>query len=290
MPEQPKDDPRSDIADAAELFGSVPSSPSPSNPVSGRIPSSTGGDGYELETPADDSAPTKRRVLNDPFVAGGPQATAGARPRPATDAAGRTIPETVDVGPGWSRWAEWGPDLLRLGLALCVLAGMIWATFAVAGEWLWPALGIAIGCIVPLYPILITLERPVRVTPEHAWKDYLAALDHLFPHYRRMWLLLSDRGRSDFADFAEFRAYWDAKRREWRTKATKAGSSGLTIALHDFRTEGKSTGLSRIRGTGTVRVESTRPRTTLFEVRGDVELARGTDRMWYLESGRLPPG
>ena len=34
------------------------------------------------------------------------------------------------------------------------------------------------------------------MTPEQAVKDYYAAASHHFPHYRRMWLLLSADGQA----------------------------------------------------------------------------------------------
>ena len=73
----------------------------------------------------------------------------------------------------------------------------------------------AVGAVVLSYPILITLERPVRMTPEQAVRDYYAALSHHLPHYRRMWLLLARTGRtsSSYGSFEGFKAYWAEKLR-----------------------------------------------------------------------------
>ena len=59
-------------------------------------------------------------------------------------------------------------------------------------------------------PILISLERPVRITPEQAVKDFYGSLSHHVPHFRRMWLLLSTGGRTSghFSTFPEFKKYW----------------------------------------------------------------------------------
>jgi hypothetical protein len=78
--------------------------------------------------------------------------------------------------------------------------------------------------VVLSYPILITLERPVRVTPEHAVNDFFDAASHHFPHYRRMWLLLSDVGRESggFETFEQFRDHWKGRINSW--KAKKGGS------------------------------------------------------------------
>ena len=53
------------------------------------------------------------------------------------------------------------------------------------------------GAVLLSYPILITLERPVRMTPEQALRDYYGALSHQSPHFRRMWLLLGKDGQDE---------------------------------------------------------------------------------------------
>ncbi len=55
--------------------------------------------------------------------------------------------------------------------------------------------GGAVGLLLLCYPLFITMERPIRITPEQAVNDYYAALSHSIPHTRRMWLLLSEEGR-----------------------------------------------------------------------------------------------
>ena len=67
-----------------------------------------------------------------------------------------------------------------------------------------------IAAVILSYPILITLERPVRITPEQALRDFYGSLSHHFPHFRRMWLLLSSAGRisTAYGSFEGFKAYW----------------------------------------------------------------------------------
>ena len=85
----------------------------------------------------------------------------------------------------------------------------LWSVENLAPAFLTLVVG-AVGAITLSYPILITLERPVRVTPEQALRDYYAALSHHLPHFRRMWLLLSTAGRisNAYGSFEGFKAYW----------------------------------------------------------------------------------
>ena len=88
------------------------------------------------------------------------------------------------------------------------------------------------------YPILITLERPVRMTPEQAVRDYYGALSHHMPHFRRMWLLLSKAGRisSAFGSFEGFKNYW--KDRLASVREGHAGSlTPLVFDVSEFQAE-----------------------------------------------------
>ena len=101
----------------------------------------------------------------------------------------------------WSRWAEWGPTAFFIACWLGVVLFVVYLLFGME------AYGLAFltlfgGGIIAIglsYPILITLERPVRITPEQAVRDYYGALSHHVPHFRRMWLLLSTAGRTSTA-------------------------------------------------------------------------------------------
>ncbi len=148
----------------------------------------------------------------------------------------------------WSRWAEWGPTLSRIVVVGLVVLGLVYATFDVANLLLPLTLMLVGGCVLVLlsYPILITLERPVRMTPEHAVKDYLGALAHHVPHHRRMWLLLSEAGRtsSEYGSFEGFKSYW--KRRLSELRGPNISSmTPLVFVIDDFKSE-KSAGLTEI--------------------------------------------
>jgi hypothetical protein len=150
-----------------------------------------------------------------------------------------------------------------------------------------------VGAVLLSYPILITLERPVRITPEQAARDYFGALSHHLPHYRRMWLLLSARGRvsSRFASYEGFKGYW--KTRLDQLRQGHAGPfSPLVFLVEEFRSE-KSGGKTEIEGRFKVKV-FVRGRRSQGPIRSfavERSFARGPDSMWYLDDGTLadPP-
>ena len=78
----------------------------------------------------------------------------------------------------WSRTAEWGPTLLVVGAWVTFI--VLFVYFGLGTEHIWTALlTLLVGGMVAVvlsYPILITLERPVRITPEQAVRDYYGAL------------------------------------------------------------------------------------------------------------------
>ena len=134
-----------------------------------------------------------------------PTAAGAKEPRPGLEA-------SEEVDQVWTRWEEWSGTIFSLaaaGLALFVILYLLVA-FDQFGLAFLAFLAGGAGLAFLSYPILITLERPVRVTPEQALRDYFTALSHHFPHYERMWLLLSSAGRvsSEFASFEGFRDYW----------------------------------------------------------------------------------
>ncbi|CAN5846166.1 hypothetical protein BH23PLA1_BH23PLA1_01130 [soil metagenome] len=191
----------------------------------------------------------------------------------------------------WSRGAEWGLDLLRLAFVALVTLGLAYFVGSAAGSGLgFLVLVLGGGVLVALsYPIVITLERPTRMTPEQAVRDYFGALSHHFPHYRRMWLLLSTPGRSapEYQSFSEFRAYWKRRLAELR------GSQGSSLTPLNFRVESfkadKSAGREDVEASYSIEVEL-RGQTgeePLFSRRLKTSLVRGPDRMWYLDDGRL---
>ena len=148
----------------------------------------------------------------------------------------------------------------------------------------------AAGAVLLSYPILITLERPVRMTPEQAVRDYYGALSHHLPHFRRMWLLLGKAGRttSSYGSFEGFKAYW--KDRLQQLKGSQAGAmTPLVFEIENYRGE-KSAGQARVdvQFTLKVSVRGQRQAGPIGTFPARISLRRGPDKMWYLESGTLP--
>ncbi len=283
----PRDPDEPDIADAASLFGeSRESSPKSQAPPSS---SAAASDDYAIadraEAPRrvvptfedDDSPPETRK----PPRGEGP---VGAK-RPKREAS-----EAVEQV--WTRGAEWGTTIGVLALAIVGLLILMFILFSVEQYGLAffamlasvPVLGVI------AYPILITLERPVRVTPEQAIRDYYGALSHHLPHYRRMWLLLSSAGRvsGSFASFEGFSSYWKTRMIELR--AGKAGGfTPLKFKVDNFRAE-KSAGLSEIDVTYNVNVfiRGRQDEGPIESASVNMSLVKGPDRMWYLDRGTFP--
>lgn len=212
-----------------------------------------------------------------------------ARPRAADKPAAGSEAATVDVV--WTRWGEWGPDVVRLGLAALVTLFLLYLTVS-SLYFLLAFLVLVVGAAVMavlFYPLAITFERPVRVTPEQAVKDYYGALSHSVPHYRRMWLLLSSAGRScpEYVTFEAFESYWRNRLTALDDGVSKRFNP-LRFEVEDFRSE-KSKGQTAIDGTFTLNVRHRRrPDQTVRSFRIALGLVKGPDRMWYLNRGTLP--
>jgi len=281
------------IADAELLFADKTANrPQLGSPQSPEVPP---GDDYALE---DRDEPV--RMVVEPFFDEAPI----ARPivPPATpkeswtseelepDSRVRTQIEDPDsVEQVWSRGAEWGQSLAILA-AVVVVAGLLFSWSISAGyNWLAFLSVLAGGAVFILcsYPILITLERPVRITPEQAVKDFYGALSHHVPHFRRMWLLLSTKGRTSghFSTFPEFQRYW-------ADRLAKFGAGRLTplrFEVSDFKSD-KSQGMTSVDAKYTVKV-SIRARQDegpIGTFRVETSMVKGQDRMWYLDQGFLP--
>ena len=192
----------------------------------------------------------------------------------------------------WTRWGEWGGTIVVMGIAAVSLFGILWLLLS------WESYSLLFLCfllgglllIFLSYPILITLERPVRVTPEQAVLDFYGALSHHYPHFRRMWLLLSDRGKvsGSFASFDGFRDYWNQKLKELRS-GKASGITPLRFGVEDFKSP-KSAGLSSIDATYvlTVLVRGDQEAGPIHRIKVKATLVKGPDKMWYLDQGRLP--
>ena len=208
------------------------------------------------------------------------------RPRPSPRTA---TPSTVDQV--WSRGAEWGPTLGVLALWTCLVVFLLY--LSLSGEFyslamLLLAVGMVIGLVL-CYPIVITLERPVRMIPEQAAKDFYGALSHHRPHYRRMWLLLSNAGRttSRFASFEGFQKYWVEKLKQLR-QGHAGASTPLTFVVADFKAE-KSVGKTAIDAAWNVKVyvRGRREQGPIWSLPVEASFTKGPDGMWYLDDGAL---
>lgn len=271
-----------EIADAGWLHDE-PSTPRREKPPK---PASSSGDSYEVGGIAEEEeeSPPVPPVPPVP-VSAPPRAKAPPPERPALS------PEEA-VLQVWSRGAEWGPDLLRLGLVALGIALLVWFSFDLENPG--PALTLLFFGLPVLillsYPLIITLERPVRMTPEQAIRDYFGALAHHVPHYRRMWLLLSEAGRvsGEFGSFEGFRRYW--KRRLAELRGARVSSiTPLVFQLDGFksdRSEDKRTADARFNLV--IHARGHRGEAPLATVPMKLTLARGPDNQWYLDRGTIP--
>jgi hypothetical protein len=265
------DDP--EISDADLLFRpqasrDEPKRPAPSTPRSDDV--------FELEggPPPED----------EPLIRSAPKPERRAKPAAAE-------PE-ARVDQVWSRAAEWGPSLALLAVVGLGVLFLTYATFSVENLAL-PFFILLIGGAVwglLSYPILITMERPVRMTPEQAIKDYFAALSHHVPHYRRMWLLLGTAGRttSAYGSYEGFRNYWRTRLQQFR--GGRAGKlTPLSFQVEDFRAE-KSGGKAAVEAkyTVVVHIRGQHAEGPVATLRTSTWTVRGPDNMWYLNDGRLP--
>jgi hypothetical protein len=177
--------------------------------------------------------------------------------------------------------------VIRLAMATLVVGGLVVGALMLG--WLSVAFFLLVvggaGLLVLCYPMFITLERPVRMTPEQAINDYFAALSHLRPHYRRMWMLLSSAGRRPFASFEAFCDDWERRR-----EILRGGKGGrytpMTFHVEQFRSE-RSAGLTATDATFSVRVTLHGEPEPLAVVPMLVWLVKGPDKMWYLNEGTL---
>ncbi len=267
----------------------------------------TGGDEYDLlgdDDPVED-------VISKPVPPVVPVASPAARPprpqvRTTSDEAKRRklTEDDDDFGPSavearvdhpWSRWAEWGPDLRNLALAAAGWIFLLYLFLSNGAGFFWSFLLFGVGflaLIVMCYPMAITMERPIRVTPEQAVRDYFGALTHFRPHYRRMWLLLSSAGRQSagWRDFGGFQDYWRSVLLGIR-EGKDLGRAPLSFQVQDFRSE-KSAGKTALNAKFSVRVRaqdfSGELGKELGVYRMAIGLVRGPDKMWYLNDGTLP--
>jgi hypothetical protein len=291
-PPRPEDQP--EIADANWLLRDPPAK-TQATPPAGSTParSADPGEGYAVEgldpAPADEAPPVPRPIPPPPPRA----AKLKAKPEavPEQDARAPSRPE-ASVDEVWTRWGEWGPNIVVLVLAGLAAGGLIFLALALG----WFAIAIFLllvagaGLLALSYPIAITLERPVRMTPEQAVRDYYSALSHHLPHYRRMWLLLSTAGKTSrwFGSLEGFKAYWEE--RLATLKGNRAGKyTPLKFKVEDFKSE-KSAGLTSIpvKYSLQVFIRGEQAAGPVANYRMEMTLVKGPDKMWYLNDGTIP--
>jgi hypothetical protein len=283
------DDP--EIASADLLFRDEPAK-KPSKAAANSAPGAGPGEVFEL-APEPEVAPTAPAVPRP--VSPAPAEPKTDRPRearaPRAQETHREDPQVL-VEEVWSRQAEWGPTLIVLAAWLFAAAILIYFAMNNLGLLFLLLLLGGAGAVVLSYPILITLERPVRMTPEQAVRDFYGALSHHIPHYRRMWLLLSTAGRtsSSYGSFEAFKAYWADRIRT--IKGSQAGAmTPLVFEAVEYRSE-KSAGQTRVDAKFTLKIaiRGRRQDGPIASIPAVVSLVRGPDNMWYLDSGTLPKG
>jgi serine/threonine protein kinase len=263
-----------------------------------------------------------------------PARPAPAAPLPDAETAAFHSPKDVaaasystDVDEVWSRQAEWGPNLAVLAVAGLIVLYLFCQNLS-AERWPWALNLLLIGGVVLSvlsYPIIITLEPPIRMTPGQAVQDFYNALSHPVPHYRRMWLLLSTPGRASetYASYDGFKYYWKSRLDQLRTDRSKhfkpmiltadafATIEGLknhvkgrlaqlwvgrakrfnpfVFKVRDFKAE-KSVGRTAMDSECMVEVYfwGRLNEEPVDRIRLEIGLAKGPDQMWYLNKGSLP--
>jgi hypothetical protein len=284
-----------EIASAEGLFRDEPVGKT-AKPAGSAPPGTSAGGGEIFELA--DSPDAETEDAEPPIPAAPSVNPESVRPREATRPKAARAGESYPIDPEslvdvvWSRGAEWGPNLAIVGAWLLVFGLLLY--FLVGslpyGVSFLLLLIMAVGAIILSYPILITLERPVRITPEQAVRDYYGALSHHLPHYRRMWLLLARTGRicSSYGSFEGFKAYWNEKLQT--IKGSKAGTwTPLVFEVENYRAE-QSAGKSQVDAKLTLKISirGQRQAGPVASIPGQISLVRGPDKMWYLENGTLP--
>jgi hypothetical protein len=294
-----KDDPREhirserpEIAGVEGLFQDDAGARMKPPPQSSLTPGSGEGETFELA-----DGPSSVDLGPPTPIAPVPNVSSKEQARPSRQAKSEKSPRQPTLDPSelveevWSRKAEWGPTLLVVGGWASFI--LLFVYFGLGTEYLWTALlTLLVGGMVAVvlsYPILITLERPVRITPEQALRDYYGSLSHHLPHFRRMWLLLSTAGRisTAYGSFEGFKAYWKD-----RLSSMRSGHAGaltpLVFEVAEFKAD-KSAGLVRIDADFTLKVwvRGQRKAGAIHVIPMTIALVRGPDKMWYLEDGTL---
>jgi hypothetical protein len=285
-PSTPGDRKDPEIAAAEWLLRNAESPGAGSTQPAGPVIAPGSSEGFELADVPEPAAtaPPFSGAVGPREAASGEQAESRPRKRMVT-------PSAPAVEQVWSRGSEWGSTLVVLACWSAAILGLAYFTL---GAEHYEMTGLillvgGLGAVVLSYPILITLERPVRITPEQAARDYFGALSHHFPHYRRMWLLLSARGRTSaqFASYEGFKAYWTQRQDQLR-EGHAGRFAPLVFQVEEFRAD-KSAGKTEIDSRFKVKVlvRGRRKEGPIWSLSLERSMVRGPDGMWYLDDGTL---
>ena len=159
---------------------------------------------------------------------------------PIYDTTANPVLSHSDILP-WSRLRESKTDILRMTIVvLCtmILAWIFadWNTIHLAG-WIC-VLGTGLLAVMA-YPLAVGFERPIRMSPERAVRDYFESLEHHGPLYRRMWIFLAPEGQSSrsYADYESFRLYWKQRVREWQHRGNAWPMTPVAITIDRFESK-----------------------------------------------------
>jgi hypothetical protein len=205
----------------------------------------------------------------------------------------KQTPLRDDIQP-WTRFRESSSDFVRMavaGLSTIILAWLFsgWSTIHLAG-WICVA-GTAVVAITA-YPLIVGLERPVRMSPERAVRDYFESLEHHGPLYRRMWIFLTPEAQNcqSFADFDSFKLYWNQRAQEWRHRGNAWPRTPVVISFDQFQSkqDASDPNKSLLKFSISVSLRGHRSSGPVASYKLSWTAFRGPDRQWYLADGNLP--
>jgi hypothetical protein len=196
--------------------------------------------------------------------------------------------------PLWSRARESGPAAVAssvVALSALILAWIFsdWNTIHIAG---WICLIGAAATILTAYPLVVGLERPVRMSPERTVKDFFESLEHHSPLYRRMWLFLTPEAQNSrhYAEFSGFRAYWQGRVREWRHRGDSWPGTPVVVTIENLKpSHDPSDPLVRhLRFSIGVSLRGRRSAGPVARYDLNWSAERGRDGQWYLRQADPP--
>lgn len=272
-------------SDARRLWDDAPKPQAQSGPGAIRPPAPDEPDEIDLMPVA-----TARKMRTMPAF---DDALSPSRPKPVPDRSGRI--ESARDFPLWSRYQESGPALFRVLLSAGVTLLLTWLfadwnTIHLAG---WFALLGSIATILLAYPLVVGLERPVRSSPERVVRDFLEALEHHVPLYRRMWLLLTPEARETrhYTELSGFREYWKGRIREWRHRGGAWPGTPVVMSIGSLSASpdpGEPL-VRHVKFTLAVSLRGRRSSGSVATYDMSWTAERGRDGQWYLRQAD-PPG